>query len=251
MAPNQYTPARSGWIVTRPLQTPVNRSTGAGPHKPRPPVRDQNTPTWLLGATRFSGCRPVLRSGSPTWNPCGSGHRLAGKTKNGRMVERIGPMGSVEELPIDRLLPSASQHVRDQLREIGRGLELSVADGRPSWYGYPGHLPPSEIPPRTFFAILGVSIGYHNRRNDDWLDLSLEIGWRRPRLLSVEFDIGVACWCEDDHGTHYVVDCRETVGDDDQLVHTFERLAAELVARWRSGPHEAKAVRARVGLTNP
>jgi hypothetical protein len=167
------------------------------------------------------------------------------------MFESTGPVASFEELPTELLLPSVSLEAKSRLRGIGLSLDQAQLDGRCAWYGHPSIAQAADVGPHAFIATFGFSVGTYTARNDDWLELTVEVGWRRPRLRSVEFDVGVACWCQDDHGTHYIVSRSEAVGDDTQLVAAFERSAAELISWWQAGPHDPNTVRAGVGLPNP
>jgi hypothetical protein len=152
------------------------------------------------------------------------------------------------EVPLDALFPRLSPAGIEQMTAAAAVVDevRPSADG-PGWDFYPEHLD-TPIQPGFAVQLLTTTISAPHDGNDDWLEFSLDVSWSRPTTLAIAVDVGVACWCPTDHGTHYVLDIKRETGPGDALAFAFTQAANDLARRWRDDPHNPSTQRLAAGL---
>ncbi|MGR7002007.1 hypothetical protein ACU686_34935 [Yinghuangia aomiensis] len=84
-------------------------------------------------------------------------------------------------------------------------------------------------------------------RSGDWTELELDVCWTRTGCHEVTAQLGIACLCPADHGTHYVERFVQETGCGRSMAEAFER-AARQVVQWTSAPSAPSFWRVRAGL---
>ena len=80
----------------------------------------------------------------------------------------------------------------------------------------------------------------------DWLELDIDIAWEPE--LAVTASAHVACWCPDNHNTHYVLETRWPVASAHDLVERFAAGTAILTEVLNTGPFDPSIWRVQACL---
>lgn len=68
-------------------------------------------------------------------------------------------------------------------------------------------------------------------RPGDWTELELDVCWTTSQgELEVSAQLGVACFCEEDHNTHYVESLSLVVDGERSLAEAFEQAVEHVVS---------------------
>lgn len=141
--------------------------------------------------------------------------------------------GPFARAPLDLLFPGIGEDVVTRLRAAAAFLDAARPSGDPpKWHWTPDHAvfpgPGAVGIPVVLCTAVSMDDG-----PDDWTEYELDVCWTRRGSLLTTAQVGVACRCEVDHGTHYVEELALEVGNDLSLAETFER-AAHQVGEWIS-----------------
>ncbi|MER5603355.1 hypothetical protein [Streptomyces sp. NPDC002265] len=158
--------------------------------------------------------------------------------------------GAFEAAPHGKLFPGIGAVEVARLRAAAAALDAArpSADA-PKWHWLLKH---SVFPgPDTVGipVIVCTTVSMH-ASPDDWTELELDVCWGRQGLLQVTAQVGVACFCDVDHNTHYVEELALEIEGERSLAAAFEE-AVEHVIDWTSAPSDPCLWRAKAGLSSP
>lgn len=149
--------------------------------------------------------------------------------------------GRLAEANLAALFPGTSPEHIDRIRRAADRLGLD------SWGWWEDHVsPPASGPDHR--SLLGCTI-YPGADEDDQVELNLHI-YRASDTAGVEVvvDLGVWCWCPQDHNIHYVRDVEVVATSPEELVTAFESAVAQF-EHWRdTASTDAEGWRAEAGL---
>ncbi|WTW98210.1 hypothetical protein OG216_34895 [Streptomycetaceae bacterium NBC_01309] len=145
--------------------------------------------------------------------------------------------GNFTDAPLGLLFPSIESPDEARLRAAAAAVDaVRGPGGRTTWHWAPE---PSQV-----MVCTAVSA---DDRPGDWTELQLDICSTTTGFYEVTAQLGIACLCPADHGTHYVERFSQEVGCGRSLAEAFER-AAHQVVRWTSAPSDPSFWRTRAGL---
>ncbi|MGW2865521.1 hypothetical protein [Streptomyces sp. NPDC001205] len=158
--------------------------------------------------------------------------------------------GAFEAAPHDLLFPGVGAAEVARLRAAAAALDAARPLGdAPKWHWLLKH---SVFPgPDTVGipVILCTAVSMHASPTD-WTELELDVSWTRQGLLQVTAQVGVACFCEVDHNTHYVEELNLVIEGERSLAAAFER-AVEQIVDWTSAPSDPAVWRTKAGMPSP
>jgi hypothetical protein len=160
-----------------------------------------------------------------------------------------GPALSLAHVPLSEVLPHEYLGAEGELRGLAAALDSHPsAAGRSAWHWYPERRePPQSLGGGGFLLLVATAITVYNT-GDDWLELTLDIGWLAPPLLTVSAAVEVACWCPQDHNMHPVRTARWHAADSLQLVQAFATGTAMLTEVLDTGPFDPHPWRVQADL---
>lgn len=154
--------------------------------------------------------------------------------------------GPFEAVPLAELFPDIEAPEVLVMRLVALALDSArPPEDAPTWYwsidnaAFPG---PKTVGTAVFLST-AVSIGDRS----DWTELDIDASWTRQGMREVTASVGVTCFCDVDHGTHYVEQLSLIANGYSSLSRRLER-AVEQVLAWLAGPLEPAYWRARAGL---
>ncbi|MET9214521.1 MULTISPECIES: hypothetical protein [unclassified Nocardia] len=165
-------------------------------------------------------------------------------------MDTLTPMGDrpFERIDLGAVLPGLSA---EEAARIGRAAsridEIQSPLRRSGWDWFPDNVRADPPPDRVQLVIFGT--GIVNDAPGDWLEYELSVVREEQPRMSVEVLIGVACWCEREHGTHYVRSQAWLVGTAASFTEAFESAAGVLLS-WMDGNRSPSEARAAAGLPN-
>jgi len=162
----------------------------------------------------------------------------------------VGPVPYMARVPLQQVLPHEYLDAEGELRRYADEFDSHpVATDRGTWHWYPEHRTrPAHIPGQTFYLlIVDTTITLYDTR-DDWLELTLDIAWRTPSMLTVNAAVEVACWCPQNHNMHQVRRAQWQAVNSLGLVEGFAAGTAWLTEVLAAGPFEPRTWRTQAGL---
>jgi hypothetical protein len=159
-----------------------------------------------------------------------------------------GPVTSIDQVPLPDVLPSEYVAALDELRRLGRTLDVHrAAATRIGWWWYPEHRQCPPTPAGSAYILLfDTTITLFNS-DHDWLELTLDVAWRSQ--LTVNAAVEVGCWCSQDHNMHQVRSKSWSVTESHDLVRGFTAGIAMLTSVLGSGSFDPSVW--RVGARLP
>ncbi|MEU8123607.1 hypothetical protein AB0C21_33255 [Spirillospora sp. NPDC049024] len=159
--------------------------------------------------------------------------------------------GAFDDVPLHALFPQSDAGDLERMRSASRALDAKRPPAQqPLWEWAPHHAVFSrDQAPGTVAEILLTTIPIYDQEAD-WLEFELDVSWTREGLLCASAAVSVACWCDKDHGTHYVDPLALVVDNGISLGHAFENAANRTVS-WLEDPRDPSWWRARADLPSP
>lgn len=155
-----------------------------------------------------------------------------------------------EAAPLELLFPGVAAADVARLRVAVSVLDSGRPEGStPRWHWMVEHAVFPESETAGIPVVLCTAVTMDDRAGD-WAELELDVSWTRDGQLEVTAQVGVACWCEVNHNTHYVDRLTALVGGDRPLARAFERAVDQMVV-WLAGPSDPFVWRAGAGLPSP
>jgi hypothetical protein len=160
-----------------------------------------------------------------------------------------GPVPSIDQVPLRDVLPPWLRTAEQDLRRSAHKLDRhpSAVD-RIAWHWYPEHTEAASTFDEGNYLLLADTTITLLNTGDDWLELTLDIAWRKPPQLTVNAAVEVACWCPQDHNLHQVRATELLVASDHELIEAFAAGTAMLTDVLESGPFDPRPWRIRAGL---
>ncbi|MDG4859024.1 hypothetical protein P8605_12815 [Streptomyces sp. T-3] len=162
------------------------------------------------------------------------------------MTMTSGPLSAA---PLDVLFTGAVLADLERIRQAADTVDAACASGPVVWQWSLDHavFPGAEAPGVP--VILLAEIPLYDA-DSDWLGLEFDVEWTEDGTLNVCVAVGLACWCEVNHGTHYVDSFNPPVSESTSLGDAFEAAAAKLI-RWLAGPRGPEWWRTLAALPSP
>ncbi len=130
--------------------------------------------------------------------------------------------GTLNYAPFERLFPRQTASSISRIRAAGETLDSSRPEEDPAiweWMAahatYPGA--PTPGTPVVLYRAMSVE-----DRDGDWAEVELDVSWARNAGYEVAAQLGIACHCDTDHGTHYVQRFTSVAADFSDLAELFE-----------------------------
>ncbi|MFI5974949.1 hypothetical protein [Streptomyces sp. NPDC051452] len=161
------------------------------------------------------------------------------------MTVMCGPLDGV---PMEVLFRGLDASGRQRMLRAATRVDAARPTGQvPQWQWFPDHIKRPDIHiDGAIPEILLSEISLYDE-GGDWLEATIDVEWTPAGRLNVCAAMGMACWCPEDHGTHYAPSLNVPAGGMTSLCEAFEVAAHHLVGWLRGSPNPAHW-RARANL---
>lgn len=158
---------------------------------------------------------------------------------------------SFDDFDLTVLFPEMSAAEMARVRVAAARLnEARLPDGKLRWGWFPENLDAAPAVTRSAPMPIVVDGSVWFTGHSEVMELTLEVYRETPPAFTVSADLGVECWCDPDHGTHYVRNLERLVGTGAALADAVEAAVNVLVA-WSAETHDPSVHRTAAGLPNP
>jgi hypothetical protein len=156
--------------------------------------------------------------------------------------------GPLDDVPMEVLFPGLEAPGRQRMLRAAAAVDAARPAGQvPRWQWFPDHIErPDTLMDGAVPEILLSEISLHDE-GDDWLEAAIDVEWTPAGRLNVCVAMGMACWCPEDHGTHYAPSLDVSADDTASLDEAFG-VAAHRLVDWLSGSRDPDHWRARANL---
>lgn len=171
------------------------------------------------------------------------------KAVQGTMLACMTMMhGSLDGVPMEVLFRGLDAPGRQRMLHAAAAVDAARLTGQvPQWQWFPDHIERPEVQiDGAVPEILLSEISLYDE-GGDWLEAAIDVEWTPNGRLSVCAAMGMACWCPEDHGTHYAPLLNVPADDTTSLEEAFE-IAAHHLVDWLSGSRDPAHWRARANL---
>lgn len=155
--------------------------------------------------------------------------------------------GAFSSAPLELPFPDASASEIDRIRDAGTSLDQArPTTDEARWWWHVPHAAFPGIETGGIPVIISTSVNVDDSPGD-WTELELDVSWTRTGLHVLTAQLGIACYCAYDHGTHYVHQLSTPADSSSTLASALEDAARTLIG-WIAGPSDLKYWRAIAGL---
>lgn len=154
--------------------------------------------------------------------------------------------GPLSAATLELLFPGTEAADHERILHAVEAVDAVCPSGNAVWEWSPDHaaFPGTDAPGVP--EILLKEIPLYDA-DSEWLGLEFDVEWTEDGELKVCVAVGVACWCEVNHGTHYGDSLNVPVGGSTSLAEAFEAAAAKLTT-WLGGSRDPEWWRNLAGL---
>jgi hypothetical protein len=156
--------------------------------------------------------------------------------------------GPIDSVPLEGLFRDLDGPGRHRMLHAAAAVDAARPTGQvPQWQWFPDHIERPDLQiDGAVPEILLSEISLYDE-GGDWLEAAIDVEWTPAGRLNVCVVMGMACWCLEDHGTHYAPLLNVPVDDTTSLDEAFE-VAAHHLVDWLSGSRYPAHWRARANL---
>ncbi|MFD3453682.1 hypothetical protein ACFWVC_16055 [Streptomyces sp. NPDC058691] len=155
--------------------------------------------------------------------------------------------GRFDSVPLATLFPHAEAADHLRMRQAAAALDAERPTGDElRWEWFPQHVicPGEDAGGVPEILLTEISLYV---KDADWLELVLDIGWTTEGLLNVCAAVSVACWCTENHNTHYINERDLIIDDRTSLGAAFEAGVGQLI-EWLAESRDPETWRINAGL---
>ncbi|MFF4787367.1 hypothetical protein ACFY3E_39365 [Streptomyces griseorubiginosus] len=171
------------------------------------------------------------------------------KAVQGIMLDCMTMMcGPLDGVPMEVLFLGLDAPGRQRMLRAAAAVDAARPTGQvPQWQWFPDHIQRPDVHiDGAAPEILLSEISLYDE-GGDWLEAAIDVEWTPAGRLNVCATMGMACWCPEDHGTHYAPSLNVSADDTTSLDEAFEVVTHHLVD-WLGGSRDPAHWRAQANL---